>query len=253
MKVLLSPAKSLDFDVSASKVDVTTPLFLEHSKTIHKVLKSKSPQDLSQLMKISDALGELNYNRNQNWQLPFTPDNAKPAVYVFNGGVYKGLQARSIAKNNITNMQHTLRIISGLYGMLKPMDLIQPYRLEMGTKLEIHKSKNLYDFWRTTLTEALNDDLSEHELLLNLASNEYFKAIDVKSLKVPPVHVMFKDLKHGVYKTISFFAKEARGLMARYIIDENIKTKEGLKDFNGGGYAFSNTMSKENTLVFIRS
>jgi len=203
-------------------------------------------------MSISDALGQLNYERNQSWTLPFTADNSRPAVYAFNGDVYRGLDAYTIPKDKIETLQNTVRILSGLYGLLKPIDLIQPYRLEMGTKLPVGTKKNLYEFWKKDITDALNQELEEDELFLNLASNEYFKAIDKKALKVPVVTANFKDFKNGEYKMISFYAKVARGLMARYIVDNNAKTIEDLKGFNYEGYGYSEPMSSENDLVFIR-
>jgi len=197
-------------------------------------------------------LGELNYERNQEWQLPFTKDNARQAIYAFSGDVYRGLDAYTIPKDKIEKVQDTLRIISGLYGVLKPLDLMQPYRLEMGTKFPVGKNKNLYEFWKQKITQALNDELEEGELFLNLASNEYFKAIDVKALKVPVVTATFKDFKNGEYKTIMTFAKLARGYMTRYIIDTNANTIDDLKGFNYEGYGFSEAMSSETELVFIR-
>ena len=203
-------------------------------------------------MNISDALGQLNYERNQEWELPFTAANARPAVYAFNGDVYKGLDAYTIPEEKMDSLNSNVRILSGLYGVLKPSDLIQPYRLEMGTKMAIGTKKNLYEFWKKDITKALNKELEKDEVFLNLASNEYFKAIDKKALKVPVVDITFKDFKNGKYKIISFFAKEARGLMARYVVDHDAKTVDDLKGFNYGGYSYSEDMSKSNDLVFIR-
>ena len=203
-------------------------------------------------MSISDALGQLNYERNQAWELPFTKDNARPAVYAFNGDVYRGLDAYTIPQEKQDTLQNTVRILSGLYGILKPMDLVQPYRLEMGTKMPVGVKKNLYEFWKKDLTKALNEELEDGELFLNLASNEYFKAIDAKAVKVPVITANFKDFKNGQYKVISFFAKEARGAMARYIIDTNAKTIEDIKGFNYMNYGFSQDMSTDTDLVFIR-
>lgn len=252
MKLVLSPAKSLDFETELPNSVVTQPEFLNASERLNKVLKKKSAKGLSKLMNISDALGQLNYQRNQDWQLPFTEDNARQAVYAFSGDVYRGLDAYTIPNSKLEKLHETVRILSGLYGLLKPTDLIQPYRLEMGTKLPVGKYKNLYEFWRKTITTALNKELESDELFLNLASNEYFKAVDTKALKVPVVTATFKDFKNGDYKIISFFAKEARGLMARYIIDTNAKTLDDLKGFNYEGYHFSEPMSAHNDLVFIR-
>lgn len=252
MKLVISPAKSLDFESELPHHKYSEPQFLKQSERLNKLLKKKSARSLSKLMSISDALGQLNYERNQSWALPFTKDNARPAVYAFNGDVYRGLDAYSISEDKLETLQHTVRILSGLYGVLKPTDLIQPYRLEMGTKMPVGVKKNLYEFWKKDITKALNEELEAGELFLNLASNEYFKAIDVKALKVPVVTANFKDFKNGEYKMISFFAKAARGMMARYIIDTNAKTIDDLKGFNYQGYGFSESMSKGNDLVFIR-
>ena len=252
MKLVLSPAKSLDFETSLPVFQHSEAQFLNQSEKLNKLLKKKSAKDLSKLMSISDALAQLNYERNQDWSLPFTNDNARPAIYAFSGDVYKGLDAYTIAEDKIETAQNTVRILSGLYGLLKPLDLIQPYRLEMGTKLPVGKNKNLYEFWKKDITKALNESLADDEVFLNLASNEYFKAVDTKALKVPVINADFKDFKNGEYKIISFFAKEARGLMARFIIDTNAKTIDDLKAFNYGGYGFSEQMSKDNNLVFTR-
>ncbi|WOD42606.1 peroxide stress protein YaaA [Hwangdonia lutea] len=252
MKLVLSPAKSLDFESKIPTQHSTEACFLKQAERLNKLLKKKSAKSLSKLMKISDNLGQLNYERNQNWQLPFTKDNARQAIYAFSGDVYRGLDAYTIPKENIEKLENTVRIISGLYGLLKPTDLIQPYRLEMGTKFPVGKNKNLYEFWRKSITKALNDELEDDELFLNLASNEYFKAIDTKALKVPVITANFKDFKNGEYKTIMTFAKLARGYMTRYIIDTNAKTLDDLKAFNYEGYNFSEPMSTETELVFIR-
>ncbi|MFS4482152.1 peroxide stress protein YaaA [Hyunsoonleella sp. 2307UL5-6] len=252
MKLVISPAKSLDFDTELPTSQHTTPKFLKQSARLNTLLKKKSAKNLSQLMSISDALGQLNYERNQSWELPFTADNARPAVYAFNGDVYRGLDAYTIPEDKLDTLQNTVRILSGLYGILKPTDLIQPYRLEMGTKLPVGTKKNLYEFWKNDITKALNEELKDDELFLNLASNEYFKAIDKKVLKVPIITANFKDFKNGKYKVISFFAKAARGAMARYIIDTNAQTIEDLKGFNYMDYGFSEEMSTETDLVFTR-
>ncbi|MFY0714818.1 peroxide stress protein YaaA [Seonamhaeicola sp. NFXS20] len=252
MKLVISPAKSLNFESELPTNIYTEACFLKQAERINKLLKKKSARSLSKLMNISDALGQLNYERNQEWSLPFTPNNARPAVYAFSGDVYKGLDAYTIPEEKLEKLQDTVRIISGLYGLLKPTDLIQPYRLEMGTKFPVGKNKNLYEFWKKTITTALNEELEDNELFLNLASNEYFKAIDVKALKVPVITANFKDFKNGKYKVISFFAKAARGMMARYIIDTNANTVEDLKGFNYEGYGFSEDLSTNTELVFIR-
>lgn len=252
MKLVISPAKSLDFKSNVPTTKSSEFCFSAEAERLNKILKKKSPRSLSQLMNISANLGELNYDRNQEWSLPFNKDNARPAMYAFNGDVYRGLDAYTIDKSSLDKAQDTIRIISGLYGILKPLDLIQPYRLEMGTKLPVGRNKNLYDFWRKKVTQALNEELKEGELFLNLASNEYFKAIDKKALKVPVITVSFKEFKNGQYKTIGFFAKYARGLMARYIIDTDAKTLDDIKGFNYDNYALSNELSSKNELVFTR-
>ena len=252
MKLVLSPAKSLNFESEIPTKITTSACFLKESEHLNKILKKKSGQELSKLMRISANLGQLNYERNQDWQLPFNASNSRQALFAFSGDVYKGLDAYTIPESKFDKVQNTIRIISGLYGILKPMDLMQPYRLEMGTKFPVGKNKNLYEFWRKKITSALNDELKDDELLLNLASVEYFKAIDKKVLKVPVINAIFKDFKNGEYKTIAIFAKIARGLMARYVVDSNANHINDIKGFNYGGYGFSETMSTETELVFTR-
>ena len=252
MKLVLSPAKSLDFERKLPTNKTTEACFLKEAERLNKLLKKKSARSLSKLMSISPNLGQLNYERNQEWQLPFRNESARQALYAFSGEVYRGIDAYTISKEKLDKVEDTIRIISGLYGVLKPMDLIMPYRLEMGTRLPVGKNKNLYEFWRKKITSALNDELEDDELFLNLASNEYFKAIDTKALKVPVVTAVFKDLKNGEYKTIMTFAKLARGYMTRYIIETNANTIEDIKGFNYEGYNYSEPMSSETELVFIR-
>jgi cytoplasmic iron level regulating protein YaaA (DUF328/UPF0246 family) len=252
MKIVISPAKSLNFDKALPTTSFTQPSLLKESKEVQAVLKQNTPTELSQLMAISDKLAELNWQRNQVWKTPFNTNNARPAVYTFDGDVYTGLDAYSIPVEKLDLLQDRLRILSGLYGLLKPLDLMQAYRLEMGTKLPIGETKNLYDFWKNTLTNSLNKELKKDELFVNLASNEYFSAIDTKALTVPVITPDFKDYKDGKLKIISFFAKKARGMMVRYIIDTNAETIEDLKGFNYDGYQFDATLSKGNNLVFTR-
>lgn len=252
MKIVISPAKSLDFETKLPTRKHTQPEFLGQAETVHKTLKGKSPKELMQLMDISDKLADLNWQRNQYWVTPFTAKNARPAMYAFNGDVYTGLDAYTIPTAKLGRLQDTLRILSGLYGLLKPLDLIQAYRLEMGTQMAIEDKKNLYEFWKRQITESLNNELKEGELFVNLASKEYFDAVDTKSLKVPVITPEFKDYKDGELRMVSFFAKKARGLMVRYIIDKNVKTLKGLKGFNYEGYSFDPKLSKGNTLVFTR-
>ena len=252
MKLVLSPAKSLNFESQIPTDRTSEARFLKQSERLNRLLKKKSARSLSKLMNISANLGQLNYQRNQDWQLPFTAENARQAVYAFSGDVYRGLDAYNIPMDKVDKLQNTVRIISGLYGILKPTDLIQPYRLEMGTKFPVGKNKNLYEFWRKTITESLNDELEDDELFLNLASNEYFKAVDTKALKVPVVTANFKDFKNGEYKSIMTFAKLARGYMTRYVIDTDAKTLDDIKGFDYEGYHYSEPMSTETDLVFIR-
>lgn len=252
MKIVISPAKSLNFEKEVPTTQFTQPSLLKESKKVHAVLKQKTPAELSQLMAISDKLADLNWQRNKTWKTPFNSSNARPAVYAFDGDVYTGLDAYSIPMEKLDVLQERLRILSGLYGVLKPLDLMQAYRLEMGTKLPIGESNNLYDFWKSTVTTSLNKELKKGELFVNLASHEYFSVIDTKALKVPVITPDFKDYKDGKLKMISFFAKKARGMMVRYIIDTNAETIDDLKGFNYEGYQFDANLSKGNNLVFTR-
>ena len=252
MKLVISPAKSLNYESELPTGFSSESCFLNEAKQLNALLKKKSAKTLSELMHISPKLGALNYERNQNWSLPFSSENARQAIYAFDGDVYRGLDAYSISEEKLDILQDTVRIISGLYGLLKPLDLIQPYRLEMGTKFPVGKNKNLYEFWRKKITTALNDELYEDELLVNLASQEYFKAIDAKALKTPLIHVDFKEFKNGQFKTIAIFSKRARGLMTRYIVDSNAQNVEDLKNFNTDRYILDDQLSTENKLVFTR-
>ncbi|WP_372794853.1 peroxide stress protein YaaA [Lutibacter sp.] len=252
MKIVISPAKSLDLETKPPTSQFTEGIFLDEASRLNEVLKKKSPKKLSELMNISSNLSELNWQRNQDWQLPFTLENAKQAIFAFKGDVYIGLDAYTLSENKIAQLQNKLRILSGQYGLLKPLDLMQPYRLEMGTKLKVGKNDNLYQFWDATVTNALNEELKNDEVFINLASNEYFKVIKTKLLKVPVITPIFKDYKDGKLKMISFFAKKARGLMVRFIIDNAIENIEDLKKFNSEGYAFDMNLSTEKELVFTR-
>ncbi|MDT0608388.1 peroxide stress protein YaaA [Croceitalea rosinachiae] len=253
MKIVISPAKSLDFETKLPTDSYSQPQFLKQSEKLNKVLVKKKPKALSKLMSISDNLAQLNWQRNQDFSIPFTPENARPAVYAFNGDVYQGLDAYSISEDKLDNLQDKLRILSGLYGILKPLDLIQPYRLEMGTQLRVGRKKNLHEFWKKDLTAHLNGELEDNELFVNLASNEYFGAIDGKQLKVPVITPVFKDWKNDKLKIISFFAKKARGSMARYILDTNAQSLDDIKGFNYDDYIYSKEHTlKENQPVFIR-
>ena len=252
MKIVISPAKSLNFESELPTQNFSEADFLKEARQVHKELKKMKPKDLSKLMDISDKLAELNWERNQSWKTPFTPDNSRPAIYAFDGEVYTGVDAYTIPMDKMEDLQSRLFILSGLYGLLKPLDLIQPYRLEMGTSIAIGESKNLYAFWKTKITKALNKSISKGDFLLNLASNEYFSAVDTKSLKANVITPEFKDYKDGKLTMISFFAKKARGLMVRYIIDTNAQTIDDIKGFNYEGYAFDANLSSESKLVFTR-
>ncbi len=253
MKIVVSPAKSLDYETKLPTSRGTQPQFLEQAATLNATLEKKSKKAVGELMHISDKLAELNYQRYKAFTIPFTKSNARPAGYAFAGDVYTGLDAYSISEKKIDTMQDTLRILSGLYGVLRPLDLMQPYRLEMGTKLKIGKSENLYQFWGDSVTEALNNELADDETFVNLASQEYFKVINKKLLKVSIISPVFKDFKNGKLKIISFFAKKARGSMARYLIDVDAKNSQDILGFDRDGYRYSEEHTvKENEPVFIR-
>jgi cytoplasmic iron level regulating protein YaaA (DUF328/UPF0246 family) len=252
MKIVISPAKSLNLNKELPTSLFTEASFLKQAETIQKTLKKKKPKQLMDLMAISEKLADLNWQRNQDWELPFTQQNARPAIYTFDGEVYTGLDVYSLSADKVAVLQDKLRILSGLYGVLKPLDLMQAYRLEMGTTLKIGTKKNLYEFWKITVINYLNSELNEEELFVNLASNEYFSAVDAKKLKVAVITPEFKDYKDGKLKIISFFAKKARGLMVRYIIDTNAETVDDLKGFNYEDYAFDSNLSVGNKLVFTR-
>ncbi len=254
MLLVLSPAKNLDFDSPINTKQHSTPEFLSESQRLIDDLVKLAPQDVSALMGISDKLGTLNYDRFQQWQTPFTPDNARPAVLAFNGDVYTGLAADTFKADDFRYAQKHLRILSGLYGLLRPMDLMQAYRLEMGTRFANVEGKDLYAFWGDQITEALNRQLKalKSETLVNLASNEYFKAVKPKGLNGEVITPAFKDLKGDKYKVISFFAKKARGLMAAWIIQNRVETLAELKKFKGAGYRYNKTLSSANDLVFTR-
>ena len=253
MTIVLSPAKSLDFERPIPTLNYTQPEFLDQSEKLNRILAKKSPRSLTRLMGISNDLAELNWERNQKFSRPFTPDNARPAIYAFNGDVYQGLDAYSISEDKLDKLQDTLRILSGFYGILRPLDLIQPYRLEMGTQLKIGRKKNLYELWKPLITDFLNQELEVGELFINLASNEYFSAVDTKKLKATIITPVFKDWKNDKLKVISFFAKKARGSMVRYILDTDARTLEDIKGFNLDDYIYSKEHTlKENQPVFIR-
>ncbi len=254
MLLVISPAKNLDYETPAKTKQSTNPDFLDESQLLIEELRQLAPQDISKLMSISDKLGVLNYDRFQQWSQPFTADNAKQAVLAFNGDVYTGLDANSFKADDFKFAQKHLRILSGLYGLLRPLDLMQPYRLEMGTKFANQRGSNLYDFWGDTITEALNQQLTslKSDVLVNLASNEYFKSVKPKSLNAEIITPVFKDWKGDKYKIISFYAKKARGLMCAYAIHNRITNAEDLKGFDLEGYAYNEGMSSAREWVFTR-
>lgn len=254
MLLVVSPAKNLDYDTPAITQTFSTPEMLDDASELIDTCRKLSPADVSSLMSISDKLAGLNVARYESWSTPFTPDNAKQALLAFNGDVYTGLEASSFSDDDFDFAQKHLRILSGLYGLLKPLDLMQPYRLEMGTKLASNRGKNLYQFWGESITQKLNETMASNndDLLVNLASNEYFKSVVTKSLSNPILTPVFKDKKNGQYKVISFFAKKARGMMARYVIQNRLTQAEQLRGFDLGGYQFSQHDSDDKQIVFTR-
>ena len=254
MLMVISPAKTLDYDTPPVIDKSTQPRFVEHSVELIEVLREKSPQDIAKLMSLSDKLASLNVARYGSWERESTPQNAKQALLAFKGDVYTGLNAEDFSTDDFAFAQQHLRMLSGLYGLLRPLDLMQPYRLEMGTKLVNPRGKDLYTFWGERISQWLNEDLEAQgdQVLLNLASQEYFGAVKPKALTARVIDTVFKDQKNGQYKIISFYAKKARGLMARYVIKERLQDPEGLKDFNLDGYRFDPASSSENQLVFLR-
>ena len=254
MLTLISPAKSLDFDSPVSTTNFSEPDFLDESETLINALRALTPPDIESLMKISPKLADLNYGRFLNWQRPFKPDNARQSVFAFTGDVYQGLDIHSFNDQQLDFCQQHLRILSGLYGLLRPLDLMQAYRLEMGTKFENSRGKNLYAFWGAQITNKLNQELEaqQADTLINLASNEYFKSVKPKQLQARVINPEFKDQKNGQYKIISFYAKKARGLMTAYIMKNGITEPEALKQFDVDGYYFSAAASSEDKWVFLR-
>ena len=254
MLIVLSPAKTLDYDTAPVTDAHTLPDFVPHSAELIGVLKKLSPAEIGSLMQISDALADLNAGRFASWSKKFTGKNAKQAVLAFNGDVYEGLDAPSLNAKQLDYAQSHIRILSGLYGVLRPLDLMQPYRLEMGTRLANPRGKDLYAFWGNLVTDALNEVLAarKSKALVNLASEEYFKVVKPKLLNAPVITPVFEDWKNGKYKVISFFAKRARGLMARYAAVKGISQPEKLKQFDIDGYAFDPSESDERTWVFRR-
>ena len=253
MKILISPAKSLDFESKIDNVEYTKPIFLDKTSEINSVLKLKTPSDLMKLQGISQKLSDLNWKRNKDYTDNHNHQNSRPAIFAFNGDVYAGIDVKTLSKEKINDLQKSLRILSGYYGILKPLDLIQPYRLEMGTKLPVNGSNNLYNFWSDNITKSIFDDMAPDELLVNLASNEYFSAFDKSKFDGRIISPIFKDLKNGKLKIISFYAKKARGLMVRYIVDNNVSDYDDLLGFNLGNYSYNASETTEkNKPVFTR-
>lgn len=255
MLIVVSPAKTLDYDSPQPAVPMTEPRLLEDSERLVARARQLSPADLASLMKVSDKIAHLNVERFAQWSRPFNQDNAKPAAFAFKGDVYTGLDIASFDADQLQEAQTRFRMLSGLYGVLRPLDLMQPYRLEMGTRLSTERGSNLYQFWGDIITEQLNRDMDEADtsILVNLASNEYFKAVNKKQLAGQVVEPVFQDEKNGQYKVISFYAKKARGLMAAWIVKNRIAAPQDLKDFNVAGYRFHADASTESKPVFRRA
>lgn len=256
MILVLSPAKTLDESSPPGEVGHSQPEFLEESRILVDHLRTLSAPEIAQLMSVSEKLANLNHQRYQEWRLPFTPANSKQAILTFKGDVYTGFDLAIWQKRDFDFAQKTIRILSGLYGLLRPLDLMQPYRLEMGTGLKNARGKDLYQFWGKQLTDSLNAELSEHQgsarVLLNLASVEYFKAIQLAGINAPTISPIFKDEKNGIYKIISFHAKKARGMMADFIVRQRIKDPADLRDFNSAGYHYDAASSTVEQPVFLR-
>lgn len=251
MKILISPAKSLDFENKVETSFNTVPLFNDKAIQVNNSIKDLSAPDLSRLMTISTKLSDLNWLRNQDFQKNNSKE--KQAIFAFNGDVYDGIDANTISTSNHEKLQSTLRILSGLYGILKPFDKIKPYRLEMGTKISIDGSKNLYDFWKKNVTDSILKEIKEEEIIINLASKEYFSVIDSSLIDNKIITPQFKDFKNGKLKIISFYAKKARGLMTRFLIDNDIQSSSDIENFNSSGYTFSQAETADSTSpVFVR-
>ncbi len=254
MLVAISPAKTLDYETALPSRKHTQPRLLEESQKLIPVMRDYSSIELQKLMGVSEKIAELNVHRFREWSVPFSPKNARPAVFAFKGDVYEGLQAYNLKAKDIEFAQKHLRILSGLYGVLRPLDLVQAYRLEMGTKLATPSTKNLYEFWGSQITGILNEDLKSQKVkvLINLASNEYFKSVKQSHLDAEVYTPQFLDWKNGQYKMISFFAKKARGMMSRYIIDNRLQRPNELKSFDIAGYRYSPELSSEKAWAFTR-
>ena len=252
MKTLISPSKTLNFDNNIN-CDITSKCrLIDYTSELHKILISYSKNDLKNLMNVSDKIAELNYNRFKTWEDPSNSKTSKQAIYAFKGDVYSGLDAESIDEDKFDYLQNSLRIISGYYGLLRPFDQILPYRLEMGTKLENKNGNNLYKFWGDKITDVLNEDLDSNDIIVNLASDEYFKSINKDKIKSKIITPVFKEFKNGLYKVIAIYAKKARGLMSRFLIERKSNSIDDIKLFNIDGYSFDSNLSNDSQLVFTR-
>ncbi len=254
MLALVSPAKKLDYENRSPSADFTQPQFQSQTAELTSILKGYSKSKIQSLMHLSDNLGQLNYDHYQGFKDEFTPNNSKQAAYAFKGDTYVGLDAETLSEEDMEYAQDHLGILSGLYGLLRPLDLMQPYRLEMGTKLGNARGEDLYDFWGDLITNAVNAAIKDHKdtSVISLASNEYIKAVKPKGLNGDFITCNFKEMKNGAPKTIGLFAKRARGAMARYIIQNRIETPEGLKGFDADGYVFLENLSDDSNLTFLR-
>ena len=252
MKILISPSKTLSFDSEVNCEFKSESRLIDETKILHKILLDYSSEDLKNLMSVSDKIAELNYNRFKNWEDPTSSENSRQAVYAFKGDVYSGLDADTIEEDKFDYLQNSLRILSGYYGLLRPFDQILPYRLEMGTKLENENGNNLYKFWGDKITNVLNEDLDEDDIIVNLSSDEYFKSINKDKLKSNIITPVFKEFKNGTYKVIAIYAKKARGLMSRFLIERKSTSIDDIKLFNVDGYSFDNSLSKDSQMVFTR-
>ena len=253
MIIVISPAKTLDYESPLPTDRYTLPDYLDDSAELVETMRRYSALDIAEIMKVSMKIAELNHARFADWHTPFTPENARPAIFAFKGDVYDGIDAYSLDEETLDFLQDHLRILSGLYGLLRPLDLMQPYRLEMGRKIENPRGKNLYEFWGNKITDALNALLAQDDgVLIDLASNEYFKAVKTKALEGRIITPQFKDWKNGQYKMISFYAKKARGMMTRYIAENRLTDPEAIKDFDTAGYHYSEELSRGDDWVFLR-
>ncbi len=254
MLIIISPAKTLDYQTSSITPEYSQPNYLDHAQQLIQRARQYSALDIAEVMAVSSKIAELNFERFKAWHTPFTPTNAKQALLAFKGDVYSGLDAETFSNADFQFAQQHLRILSGLYGLLRPLDLMQAYRLEMGRKIDTERGKNLYEFWGDIITEGLNEQLAQDESghLINLASNEYFKAVKNKQLKGEIITPEFKDYKNGAYKMMGVYAKKARGLLSRYIIQNRLSDVQAIKKFTAEGYAFNEEMSEGNRWVFTR-